>query len=93
MKLIFYTKAGCHLCEDLHQKLKQVKGLDFELEMRDITTRQDWFNAYQYEVPVLVKQTSQGEEILPRLSPKATGEDLKIMLQKFFPSQISGSNL
>ncbi len=88
MELIFYTKAGCHLCEDLHQKLKQVKGIDFELEMRDITTRKDWFTAYQYEIPVLIKPTNTGEELLPRLSPKATVEDLTLMLKKFFPSNI-----
>ncbi len=88
MELIFYTKAGCHLCEDLHQKLKQVKGIDFELEMRDITTRKEWFTAYQYEIPVLIKQTNKGEELLPRLSPKATVEDLTLMLKKFFPSNI-----
>jgi pyrimidine operon attenuation protein/uracil phosphoribosyltransferase len=88
MELIFYTKAGCHLCEDLHQKLKQVQGINFELEMRDITTRKDWFTAYQYEIPVLIKQTNMGEELLPRLSPKATVEDLTLMLQKFFPSNI-----
>jgi hypothetical protein len=89
MELIFYTKAGCHLCADLHQKLKQVKGIDFELEMRDITTRKDWFTAYQYEVPVLAKKIDTVEEPLPRPSPKATVSELAQMLQAYFPSNIS----
>jgi len=88
MRLIFYTKAGCHLCEDLHQKLEQVQWVEFELELRDITTRKDWFAAYQYEVPVLAKETDTGEDILPRPSPKATVSELAQMLQKYFPSNV-----
>lgn len=88
MGLIFYTKAGCHLCEDLQKKLEQVEGIDFELELRDITTRKDWFAAYQYEVPVLTKETNTVEEPLPRPSPKATVGELAQMLQKYFPSNL-----
>lgn len=53
MRLILYSKPGCHLCEGLQEKLEQIHSLDFELEVRDITTRDDWFQAYQYEIPVL----------------------------------------
>ncbi len=53
MRLILYSKPGCHLCEGLQEKLEQIENLSFELEIRDITTREDWFGAYQYEVPVL----------------------------------------
>jgi len=53
MRLILYSKPGCHLCEGLQEKLEQIQNLSFELEIRDITTREDWFGAYQYEVPVL----------------------------------------
>ncbi|WP_421655833.1 glutaredoxin family protein [Leptothermofonsia sp. ETS-13] len=53
VRLILYSKPGCHLCEGLQEKLEQIQSLDLELEVRDITTRQDWFQAYQYEVPVL----------------------------------------
>ena len=55
MQLILYSKPGCHLCEGLQEKLEQIQGLAFELEVRDITTRQDWFQKYQYEVPVLCR--------------------------------------
>jgi glutaredoxin len=57
MRLILYSKPGCHLCEGLQEKLEQIQNLSqnlsFELEVRDITTREDWFGAYEYEVPVL----------------------------------------
>ncbi|NJP11987.1 MAG: glutaredoxin family protein [Leptolyngbyaceae cyanobacterium RU_5_1] len=53
MRLILYSKPGCHLCEGLQEKLEQVQSLKFELEVRDITSREDWFQHYQYEIPVL----------------------------------------
>ncbi len=56
--LILYSKPGCHLCEGLQEKLEQTQSLDFRLEVRDITTREDWFQAYQYEIPVLVLMRS-----------------------------------
>ena len=84
MRLILYSKPGCHLCEGLQEKLEQVQ-LNFELEVRDITTREDWFQ-YQYEIPVLCKSTDTGNETpLPRPSPRATVQQLKQMLQKHLP--------
>lgn len=57
MHLILYSKPGCHLCEGLQEKLVQiVEKPSFAclvLEVRDITTRDDWFAAYEYEIPVL----------------------------------------
>lgn len=83
MHLILYSKPGCHLCEGLQEKLEQVKSIDFELEIRDIDTRKDWFAAYQYEIPVLCQKTLQGEKPLPRLAPRASVEKLEQMLQKY----------
>ena len=82
MKLILYSKPGCHLCEGMQAKLEQVQTLDFELEVRDITTREDWFAAYQYEVPVLC-QKLEAEQPLPRLSPRASVPQVERMLQKY----------
>jgi hypothetical protein len=57
MQLILYSKPGCHLCEGLQEKLEKIIEMgSFEslgLEVRDITTREDWFQMYQYEVPVV----------------------------------------
>ena len=83
MQLILYSKPGCHLCEGLQEKLKQIQGLNFELEVRDITTREDWFGAYQYEVPVLCRSKDGKEEMLPRPSPRVSVSQLERILQKY----------
>ena len=84
MQLILYSKPGCHLCEGLQEKLEQIKNLSFELEVRDITTRDDWFAAYQYEIPVLHLLTSDGKEkLIPRPSPRLSVERLEKMLSDY----------
>ncbi|WNZ45820.1 glutaredoxin family protein [Leptolyngbya boryana CZ1] len=79
MKLILYSKPGCHLCEGLQEKLEQIQSLSFELEIRDITTREDWFAAYQYEIPVLYLD----DRALPRPSPRSSIAQLESMLQNY----------
>jgi hypothetical protein len=88
MRLILYSKPGCHLCEGLQEKLAQIQNLKIDLEIRDITTRNDWFQAYQYENPVLLRVNPQPtgpvEEPLPRPSPRASVTQLEQMLQKYW---------
>ncbi|MEM9908161.1 MAG: glutaredoxin family protein [Cyanobacteria bacterium P01_D01_bin.44] len=95
--LIFYSKPGCHLCEGLQEKLAQLSHLPFELEIRDITQNPDWFQKYQYEIPVLCRVVSPGnaspgdestnpeqfEQPLPRLSPRAPLRKLEQMIQTY----------
>jgi len=81
MHLILYSKPGCHLCEGLQEKLQQVQ-FPLELEIRDITTRDDWFQSYQYEIPVLVLSQQGQETPIPRPSPRATVAQLEQLLQK-----------
>jgi hypothetical protein len=87
MELVLYSKPGCHLCEGLEEKLAALEHLDFTLEVRDITTRSEWFAAYQYEIPVLCRQvvTPQGvqEQPLPRLSPRAPVAQVERLIQKY----------
>lgn len=92
MRLILYSKPGCHLCEGLQEKLEKIQNISFELELRDITTRDDWFLAYQYEVPVLYFSESKAtgdtgenliEKPLPRPSPRASVQQLEQMLHKY----------
>lgn len=89
-RLILYSKPGCHLCQGLQEKLEQIQDPAFTLEVRDITSREDWLQAYQYEVPVLVRlQTSAtGGELqpLPRPSPRATVAQVQRMLQRYLGS-------
>lgn len=83
MQLILYSKPGCHLCEGLQEKLEQVTSISFDLEVRDITTRDDWLQAYQYSVPVLRRQIAGYEETLPRPSPRASVGQLTQLLQQY----------
>lgn len=90
MKLILYSKPGCHLCEGLQEKLEQVRNPQISLEIRDITTRDDWFAAYQYEIPVLCQEISDrndgstSQEVrLPRPSRGISVERLAAMLHKY----------
>jgi len=106
--LILYSKPGCHLCEGLHEKLAQIQSLDLDLDIRDITTRDDWFQAYQYEIPVLVLERRQeagsGEWGVGSREAEEAGEarragemgeaiqNSKLKTQNFIPPQ-SGSKL
>jgi hypothetical protein len=83
MHLIFYTKAGCCLCEGLASKLSQVRAIALELEVRDITTDPQWWERYQYEVPLLTVVGKGGEQCLPRVSPRATVTQLEQHLIRF----------
>jgi glutaredoxin len=89
MQLILYSKPGCHLCEGLQEKLQQIQTLKIDLEVRDITTREDWFQKYEYEIPILSLVETSGtsdeapEVRLPRLSPRCTVAQLEQMLQKY----------
>ncbi len=85
LKLILYTKPECHLCEGLQAKLEQIHDPPFHLEIRDITTRNEWFQAYQYEVPVLCRVDQKGadqclETVLPRPSPRVSLDRLQRFL-------------
>ena len=91
MRLLLYSKPGCHLCEGLQEKLQEIvltcHNASLQLEVRDITTRECWFQAYQYEVPVLCKDKAGKEEQLPRPSPRASVQRLEQMLQKYLSDE------
>ena len=81
--LILYSKGGCHLCEGLQEKLGHVQGLEFDLQVRKIEANEAWFDAYQYEVPVLKQLFENGDEkLIPRPSPRITVERLERHLQR-----------
>lgn len=84
--LIMYSKPGCHLCEGLQEKLET---LPLQLEIRDITQNDAWFQKYQYEVPVLCRLAhnpnspagAPAEQPLPRLSPRASAAQVARIIQ------------
>jgi hypothetical protein len=83
MHLILYSKVGCHLCEGLQEKLAQIIDLDIQLEIREITTNPDWFDRYQYEIPVLYLQDDGVEKFIPRFSPRASTSQVQQILQQY----------
>lgn len=89
MQLVLYTKAGCHLCEGLQEKLETIIQMgnipSLELEIRDITTRDDWFKAYEYEIPVLFYMGEDRDNLrpIPRPSPRITVQKLEKILQNY----------
>ncbi len=85
MHLILYSKVGCHLCEGLEAKLRQLSMPRFDLEVREITTNPDWWAAFQYEIPVLYLLVDGQEQPLPRPSPRAPLPQLQQLLEKYLP--------
>ncbi|KAL0877107.1 hypothetical protein Bca101_026812 [Brassica carinata] len=91
-KLVLYSKPGCCLCDGLKEKLQAAFSLSgpdslhhVDLQVRDITSNPEWERAYQYEIPVLAKENSDGkEEILPRLSPRLSVEIIQKKLLAAF---------
>ncbi|AXY67916.1 glutaredoxin family protein [Thermosynechococcus sichuanensis E542] len=87
--LILYSKPGCHLCEGLQEKLATLR--EFTLEVRDITSRDDWWQAYQYEIPVLYLVIDTQVIPVPRFSPRASTEHIQQRLQQLANSNGSPS--
>ncbi len=85
IRLILFSKPGCHLCEGLREKLEQIESADMEVDVRDITTRPEWFQAFQYEIPVLfyVPPTQPDQPIrVERASPRAPVSQVEKLIQR-----------
>jgi glutaredoxin len=58
-KVTFYTKAGCHLCEEAREMLDDIAAqTPFELTEIDIRSNPDIFEEYRYRIPVIVIDTT-----------------------------------
>ena len=55
MKIAFYTRAGCHLCEVAEAELLRLqRELRFEMEKHDVDESPEWQELYGELVPVTV---------------------------------------
>ena len=62
MKLTFYGKAGCHLCEEAYSEVRQVQDEAwFELEVHDVSLDPGLNREYGERMPVLA---ADGEDVL-----------------------------
>ncbi len=58
-QVIFYTKAGCHLCEQAREVLDDIAAeVDYELTEIDIRSDLALFEQYRYRIPVLIVNTT-----------------------------------
>ncbi|HET8912602.1 MAG TPA: glutaredoxin family protein [Ktedonobacteraceae bacterium] len=55
-EVTFYTKAGCHLCDDAREMLEEVasRGVEYLLTERDIRSDEALFERYRYRIPVIM---------------------------------------
>ena len=54
-QVTFYTKAGCHLCEEARDMLDDIAAQSsYELTEIDIRSNSDIFEAYRYRIPVII---------------------------------------
>jgi len=54
-QVTFYTKAGCHLCEEARDMLDDIAVLaSFELAEIDIRSNNKLFEQYRYRIPVII---------------------------------------
>ena len=51
-----YSRHGCHLCEQLIEELLPLVRGTFDVEVRDIDSREDWQASYDVRVPVVEHQ-------------------------------------
>jgi len=55
LKVTFYTKAGCHLCEEARDMLDDIAAqTPFELTEVDIRSNPEIFEQYRYRIPVII---------------------------------------
>lgn len=55
IEVVFYTKAGCHLCEDARTLLEEI-AQEREYVLTEIDIRSDMaiFERYRYRIPVIL---------------------------------------
>ncbi len=54
-RLTFYTKNGCHLCEQAEDFLDDLRReAELQVTLIDITTDLAIYERYKYEIPVVV---------------------------------------
>ena len=54
-QVTFYTKAGCHLCDEARDMLDDIAAeTEYELIEVDIRTSPELFEQYRYRIPVII---------------------------------------
>lgn len=76
MRVILYSKAGCHLCDEAREHLEELAAdHPFELDEVDIRRDDQLFERYRYRIPVI---TVDGVE---RLEGRISADDVRSLLR------------
>ncbi len=60
-QVIFYTKAGCHLCDEARAMLDDIAAeVDYELTEIDIRSNPEIFEQFRYRIPVIIVDNDTG---------------------------------
>ncbi len=69
-KLKLYTKPGCWLCDAAEEMLRgQLQKYSFEVERVDITTDDELYDLYRFDIPVI--EFPDGAALHGRIKKKA----------------------
>ena len=77
-QVTFYTKAGCHLCEDARDMLDDIATqTTYKLTEIDIRSNPEIFEQYRYRIPVIIIDNEILLEGRIRFSDLAAAFDLR----------------
>ena len=91
MKIFFFVRQGCCLCDSLKNKLAKINLKEIlpnleliEIDIDRVDLYQDKYKKYDYEVPIIAIEGINSKEIieLPRISPRLKDDQLKNWFQK-----------
>ena len=76
--LLLITRQGCCLCEGLEEKLS---ALALPFERFEVDADPALLARFDLEVPVLLLRDGDDERVLPRVSPRLAGPQLRSWLE------------
>jgi hypothetical protein len=60
MKIFFYTKENCSLCDEALEKVHMLREeKELEVEIRDIHENEEWLQEYHLRIPVITDADGQ----------------------------------
>ena len=78
-ELVLITREGCCLCQGLEEKLA---SLAVPFQRLDVDRDPALLARFDLEVPVLLLRHGEREQLLPRVSPRLEGVQLRAWLER-----------
>jgi glutaredoxin len=81
IRITFYTKPNCPLCEDAEELLEEMRGhFDFSVFKIDITKEMETYEIFKHRIPVL--RLGDLWELSGRISEKELKQKIEAFLKK-----------